>query len=263
MKDHSKLCVDFIVQFFLPGYLYTPIRFLKEILSGDKVVSSEITWRLWRLRMCRNATSLSTTSSRSTLFTRKLWTSSQRWRITSLTIQTSTCLQGNSSGVSSVLSTLTLWERLSSAHKKREWALKRTRRKNWFVWEMTFSNSLNEQHTSQVSSLWLLERKNGWAIHLLKTKAKLEFKKKRSMRDFQNMQGGNPFDEVMNELEDFAEEEFKGNRSKRVKLSSGGKQMNSEAKMRKKGDFEMNSQDMRMNAGSGEKPFFNKQAAFA
>ena len=83
------------------------------------------------------------------------------------------------------------------------------------------------------------------------------------MRDFQNMQGSNPFDEVMNELEDFAEEEFKGNRSKRVKLSSGGKQMNSEAKLRRKGDFEMGSQDMRVNAGSGEKPFFNKQPAFA
>ena len=39
--------------------------------------------------------------------------------------------------------------------------------------------------------------------------------------------------------------------------------MNSEAKLRKKGDFEMNSQDMRMNAGSGEKPFYNKQPAFA
>ena len=39
--------------------------------------------------------------------------------------------------------------------------------------------------------------------------------------------------------------------------------MNSEAKMRRKGDIDMSSQDMRMNAGSGEKPFFNKQAAFA
>ena len=44
------------------------------------------------------------------------------------------------------------------------------------------------------------------------------------------MQGSNPFDEVMNELEDFAGEEFKGNKSKRGQLSSGGKSMNSEAK---------------------------------
>ena len=98
---------------------------------------------------------------------------------------------------------------------------------------------------------------------MLKTKAKLEFKKKRSLRDFQNTQDSNPLDEVMNKVEEYAGEEFKGNRAKRTKLSSGGKQMNSEVKMRKKGDFEMSSQDMRMNAGSGEKPFFNKQAAFA
>ena len=98
---------------------------------------------------------------------------------------------------------------------------------------------------------------------MLKTKAKLEFKKKRSMRDFQDMQGSNPIDEVLNELEDFGEEEFKGNRSKRAKMHSGGKTMNSEVKLRRKGDFEMGSQDMRVNAGSGEKPFFNKQAAFA
>ena len=83
------------------------------------------------------------------------------------------------------------------------------------------------------------------------------------MRDFQNMQGSNPFDEVMNELEEFADEEFKGNRSKRFKMSSGGKSMNSEGKMRRKGDIDMSSQEMRMNAGSGEKPFFNKQPAFA
>lgn len=29
-------------QFFLPGYLYTPIKFLKEIWTGDKAVSSKI-----------------------------------------------------------------------------------------------------------------------------------------------------------------------------------------------------------------------------
>jgi len=58
---------------------------------------------------------------------------------------------------------------------------------------------------------------------LLKTKAKLEFKKKRSMRDFQNTQDSNPFDDVMNEVEEYAGEEFKGNRAKRAKLSSGGK----------------------------------------
>ena len=116
---------------------------------------------------------------------------------------------------------------------------------------------------SQVSLLWLLERKNGRAIHLLKTKAKLEFKKKRNMWDFQNMQDSNPFDDVMNEVEEYAGEEFKGNRAKWTKMSSGGKQMNSEVKMRKKGDFEMSSQDMRMNAGSGEKPYLNKQPAFA
>ena len=98
---------------------------------------------------------------------------------------------------------------------------------------------------------------------MLKTKAKLEFKKKRSLRDFQNTQDSNPFDDVMNEAEEFAGEEFKGNRAKRAKLSSGGKQMNSEVKMRKKADFEMSSQDIRMNARSGKKPFFNKQAAFA
>ena len=46
MKDHSKLECLFSVQFYLPGYLYTPIRFLKEILSGDKVVSDEIMLRL-------------------------------------------------------------------------------------------------------------------------------------------------------------------------------------------------------------------------
>ena len=83
------------------------------------------------------------------------------------------------------------------------------------------------------------------------------------MRGFQNMQGSNPFDEVMNELEDFAGEEFKGNKSKRGKMNSGGKPMNSEAKMRRKGDIDMSSQDLRMNAGSGEKPFLNKQPAFA
>ena len=44
------------------------------------------------------------------------------------------------------------------------------------------------------------------------------------------MQASNPFDEVLNEIEDYPEEEFKGNRSKRAKLSSGGKSMNSEAK---------------------------------
>ena len=98
---------------------------------------------------------------------------------------------------------------------------------------------------------------------MLKAKAKLEFKKKRSMRDFQQMQGSNPIDDVLNEAEDYPEEEFKSNRSKRAKLGSGGKSLHSEAKMRRKGDFEMSSQDMRMNAGSGEKPFFNKQAAFA
>ena len=38
LKDHSKPSVHSTVQFYLPGYLYTPIRFLKEILSGDKVV---------------------------------------------------------------------------------------------------------------------------------------------------------------------------------------------------------------------------------
>ena len=77
------------------------------------------------------------------------------------------------------------------------------------------------------------------------------------------MQASNPFDEILNEMEEYHEEEFKGNRSKRAKLSSGGKAINSEAKMRRKGDLEISSQDMRMNAGSGEKPFFNKQAAFA
>ena len=77
------------------------------------------------------------------------------------------------------------------------------------------------------------------------------------------MQGSNPIDDALNEVEDYAEEEFKGNRSKWAKMHSGGKAMNSEAKMRRKGDFEMGSQDMRLNAGSGEKPFFNKQAAFA
>ena len=77
------------------------------------------------------------------------------------------------------------------------------------------------------------------------------------------MQASNPIDEILNEMEEYHEEEFKGNRSKRAKLSSGGKAISSEAKMRRKGDLEMSSQDMRMNAGSGEKPFFNKQAAFA
>ena len=77
------------------------------------------------------------------------------------------------------------------------------------------------------------------------------------------MQNSNPIDDALNEAEDYAEEEYKGNRSKRAKMHSGGKAMNSEAKMRRKGDFEMGSQDMRVNAGSGEKPFFNKQAAFA
>ena len=77
------------------------------------------------------------------------------------------------------------------------------------------------------------------------------------------MQDSNPIDDVLNEAEDYAEEEYKGNRSKRAKLGSGGKSMNSEVKLRRKGDFEMSSQDMRVNAGSGEKPFFNKQAAFA
>ena len=67
---------------------------------------------------------------------------------------------------------------------------------------------------NQVSLVLLLERKNGRAIHLLKTKAKLEFKKKRNLRDFQNMQGSNPIDDVLNELEDYGEEEYKGNRSK-------------------------------------------------
>ena len=46
MKDHSNPSVNPSVQFFLPGYLYTPIRFLKEILSGDKVVSLSLISRL-------------------------------------------------------------------------------------------------------------------------------------------------------------------------------------------------------------------------
>jgi len=98
---------------------------------------------------------------------------------------------------------------------------------------------------------------------LLKNKAKLEFKKKRSFRDMQNMGDSHPFDEVIAENEEYGAEEFKGNRSKRSKMNSGGKAMNSEVKLRKKGDFEMSSQDLRMNAGSGEKPFHNKQPAFA
>ena len=77
------------------------------------------------------------------------------------------------------------------------------------------------------------------------------------------MQDSNPIDDVLNEVDDYPEEEYKGNRSKWTKLSSGGKSLNSEAKIRRKGDFEMGSQDMRINAGSGEKPFFNKQPAFA
>ena len=72
------------------------------------------------------------------------------------------------------------------------------------------------------------------------------------------MANSHPFDEVIAELEDFGNEEFKGNRSKRAKLSSGGKSINSEAKMRKRGDFEMASQDSRMMAGSGEKPLNSK-----
>ena len=55
------------------------------------------------------------------------------------------------------------------------------------------------------------------------------------------MQGSNPFDEVMNEIEDYADEEFKGNKSKRAKLGSGGKSLNSEVKLRRKGDFEISS----------------------
>ena len=152
MKDHSKPWVNLIVQFFLPGYLYTPIWFLKEILSGDKVVRDSFTFRLWRSRMCRNATSLSTTSSLSILFIKRLWTSSQRWRITFRTIQISTCLQETSSGVSSVLFTLTLWERSLSVLKRREWAMKRTKKKSWSVWEMISLNNWKEQHTNQVSS---------------------------------------------------------------------------------------------------------------
>ena len=45
------------------------------------------------------------------------------------------------------------------------------------------------------------------------------------------MQGSNPIDDVLNELEDFGDEEFKGNRSKRAKMHSGGKAMNSEVKL--------------------------------
>ena len=79
---------------------------------------------------------------------------------------------------------------------------------------------------------------------MLKNKAKLEFKKKRSLRDFQNMGGSHPFDEVLAEQEGFGSEEFKGNRSKRAKMHSGSKNLNSEVKMRKRGaDFEMGSQD--------------------
>ena len=67
---------------------------------------------------------------------------------------------------------------------------------------------------SPVSIAKLLERKNGRAIHLLKNKAKLEFKKKRTLKDFQNMGGSHPFDEVIAEQDDYGGEEFKGNRSK-------------------------------------------------
>ena len=74
----------------------------------------------------------------------------------------------------------------------------------------------------------------------------------------QNMGGSHPFDEVIAEYEDVGGEEFKGNKSKRAKMNSGGKPMHSEAKMRRKGDFEMGSQDSRAMAGSGEKPFSNK-----
>ena len=130
MKDHSESSANPSVQFFLPGYLYTPIRFLKEILSGDKVVSLALILRLSRLRMCRNATSRSMMSSRSTSSFRRLWTSSQRWRITSLTTQISTCLQGISSGASSVLCILTLSERSSRDLRRRELPMKRTKKKS-------------------------------------------------------------------------------------------------------------------------------------
>lgn len=74
------------------------------------------------------------------------------------------------------------------------------------------------------------------------------------------MGGSHPFDEIIAEQDEFGNEEFKGNRSKRAKLSSGGKSINSEVKMKKRGDFEMASQDSRMMAGSGEKPMYNKPA---
>ena len=40
-KDHCNFTLINIDQFFLPNYLYTPIKFLKEIWTGDKVVSYE------------------------------------------------------------------------------------------------------------------------------------------------------------------------------------------------------------------------------
>ena len=47
-------------------------------------------------------------------------------------------------------------------------------------------------------------------------------------------------------------------------MNSGSKNLNTEVKMRKRGgDFEMGSQDSRVMAGSGEKPSFQKQPAFA
>ena len=117
---------------------------------------------------------------------------------------------------------------------------------------------------SRVSLIKLLERKNGRAIHLLKNKAKLEFKKKRSLRDMQNFAGSHPFDEVIAEQEDYGGEEFKGNWSKRAKMNSGSKNQHTEVKLKRRGgDFDMASQDSRMMAGSGEKPMHQKQPAFA
>jgi len=90
-KEHCKKAPNFTDQFFLPGYLYTPIKFLKEIWTGDKTVSlKNDSFRFWKLKMYFHSTSQSMKSWRLEIFTIEFLIDSLRWRITFLTMMINT-----------------------------------------------------------------------------------------------------------------------------------------------------------------------------
>ena len=51
-KDHCKCANLRLDQFFMPNYLYCPIKFLKEIWTGDKAVSLTLINLVFKGRRC-------------------------------------------------------------------------------------------------------------------------------------------------------------------------------------------------------------------